>query len=135
MKMSINNPTGLRPDFLAAALRLHHPPTLIVPIGAQQVRWSEFVAEVVPPLCALARRFGPCPTPGTDAWLALALDDPRRRIGLGYAALAHVTTVDARQAAAADASRSVSAAGNWSAARLDRAAAIRGGSYIERVSA
>lgn len=99
--------------------------------GSRQVRWSELVAEMVPPLRTLADRYGPSPALGTDGWLALAYDDPRRRLGLGVAALQYATAVDLRQHAAAEASRIIAAAADWAeVARLD--AGRRSTSYLPR---
>jgi Protein of unknown function (DUF2742) len=56
---------------------------------------------------------GPLPWPGTPAWCELADGDPRKLLALAEFGVHHALRVETAQAAAADASRAVSAAANW----------------------
>lgn len=134
MEDIVRGPQNASGEPLSAFLAAWRGPQLIIPAGSQQVRSSELIAELLPALNTLARQHGPSPMPGTTAWLALPYDDPRRRIGLGWAALCWAIEQDAKQAAIAGASRAVSAAGDW--AEIARAAAgRRSTSYIPRKDA
>lgn len=109
-------------------------PLLIASAGSQQISSSELFAELLPPLQRLAGQHGPSPLPGAPAWFDLVLDDPRRRVGIGAAALLWAASADALSASMCEASRAVSAATDWSeVARLT--AGRSSSSYIPRRAA
>ncbi|MFN8102753.1 MAG: DUF2742 domain-containing protein [Mycobacterium sp.] len=82
------------------------------------------VFELVAPLLG-----DPGVIPGTPQWVGLPDDNPDKWRAILWAAVWWTVAEDARQAAMAEASRSVAASANWS-----QIGKPRPGSYVERVA-
>ena len=80
-------------------------------VQSQQVSWWDthlFITE-------LTKHCDDLPAAGTPAWCALTNDDSRKLLALAVAGEHHVLRVETAQEALAAASRTVSAAADWSA--------------------
>lgn len=74
---------------------------------------------------------GDLPAAGTPSWCALADGDPRKLAALAVAGEHHVLRCEIAQEAAADASKAVAGAADWSAV-AQRSLSGRGAAYIPR---
>lgn len=102
-------------------------------VESRQVAWWPvhlFLAE-------LTAGAGRLPIAGTPAWGALDDGDARKLLALAVAGEHHVLRVETAQEAAAEASRGVAAAADWTQVARDiaqRHNAISSGAYIRRAA-
>lgn len=98
--------------------------------SSQEVSWwatHEFITELVAHTANL-------PAAGTPAWSALSDDNPTKLIALAVAGEHHVLRVETAQIAAAEASRDIAEANDWSV-QANRLRGRSGPAYIKRKGA
>lgn len=100
----------------------------MTPTESRQVSW-EPVHAFLEAVVAQANA-GPLPWPGTPSWCAMSDGDPRKLLALAAFGEHHVLRVEAAQNALAEASRSISAAADWT--QLSQTARVRAEFYAGR---